>query len=179
VADPLREGPWLAGPGIFQVMRSNASGEPYIGNLDLVVGGVQAQIEAYLQVSEQVQASVTLWCDPDSGESGALLVEPLPDCPPERLARLVQAIEGLEVVPFWEREPAFLVDWINQGPGAQVLSETLLSYGCRCSRATLLASLRGFAQAQREELFQEGGPVEVRCDYCGTVYWITREELLG
>lgn len=179
VSDAPLDAPWISGPGIFQVMRSSASGEPYIGNLELVEGGAQAQIEAYLQQSEQVQASATLWCDQDSGEAGALLVEPLPDCPPERLARLIQALEGLEVVPFWERRPEFLVNWINQGPGAQLLSETLLSYGCRCSKQSLLGSLRGFAEAQREELFSEGGPIEVRCDYCGTVYWITKEELLA
>jgi molecular chaperone Hsp33 len=82
-------------------------------------------------------------------------------------------------VPFWEREPGFLVNWINQGPGAQILSETLLSYGCRCSKDALLGSLRGFGAAERDELFREGGPVEVRCDYCGTVYWIAKEELLA
>jgi molecular chaperone Hsp33 len=179
VSDVAPGSPWVDGPGIFQVMRSSASGEPYIGNLELVAGGVQSQIEAYLLQSEQVQASATLWCDSDTSEAGALLVEPLPNCPPERLARLIQALEGLEVVPFWERKPEFLVDWINQGPGAQVLSETLLSYGCRCSKQSLLGSLRGFAEAQREELFAEGGPIEVRCDYCGTIYWISKEELLA
>lgn len=179
VSEPGAEAPWIAAPGIFQVMRSNAPGEPYIGNLELVEGGVQAQVEAYLQQSEQVQASATFWCDPDTGEAGALLVEPLPDCPPDRLARLIQALEGLEVVPLWERKPGFLVAWINQGPGAAILSETLLSYGCRCSRESLLGSLRGFAGSQRDELFREGGPIEVRCDYCGTTYWIAKEELLA
>jgi molecular chaperone Hsp33 len=179
VSETPSDSHWIAEPGIFQVMRSSASGEPYIGNLELVPGGVQSQLEAYLQQSEQVQASATLWCDPDTGEAGALLVEPLPSCPPERLARLIQAIEGLDVVPHWERKPEFLAEWINQGPGAQPLSETLLSYGCRCSKQSLLGSLKGFAEAQRDELFHDGGPIEVRCDYCGTIYWIAKEELLA
>lgn len=173
------DAPWIAGPGIFQVMRSNRSGEPYIGNLELVEGGVQSQVEAYLLQSEQVQASATLWCGAETGEAGGLLVEPLPGCPPERLARLIQALEGLEVVPFWERTPDFLAGWINQGTGWETLSETLLTYGCRCSRESLLGSLQGFGQSQRDELFAEGGPIEVRCDYCGTVYWIRKEELLA
>ena len=46
---------------------------------------------------------------------------PLPDCPPERLATLVAALEGLEVVPLWERTPDFLGLWINQGAGAEIL----------------------------------------------------------
>lgn len=179
ISEASTDAAWISGPGIFQVMRSNPSGEPYIGNLELVEGGIQAQVEAYLQQSEQVQASATLWCDPETGEAGGLLVEPLPGCPPERLARLIQALEGLDVVPLWERTPDFLADWINQGGGWETLSETLLTYGCRCSRESLLGSLRGFAEGQREELFREGGPIEVRCDYCGTVYWIRKEELLA
>ena len=35
------------------------------------------QVEIYLHESEQVQASLTLWCDPSTGHAGGLLVEPL------------------------------------------------------------------------------------------------------
>ena len=170
---------WIAAPGLLQVMRSNTGGQPYIGNLPLVEGGIQVQVEHYLQNSEQVQASLTLWCDPATGESGGLLVEPLPDCPPARLARVVQAIEGLEVVPLWERTPAFLASWIAQGEGTEDLAAADLFYRCRCSRATLLETLRRFTMEQKEDLFKEPGPLEVRCDYCGVLYAMTRQELLG
>ena len=170
---------WVAGPGLLQVMRSNTKGQPYIGNLELVEGDLAKQIEAYLQQSEQVQASLTLWCEEGTGVSGGLLVEPMPDCPPDRLRRLVQALEGLEVVPCWERTPDFLLDWINQGKGATVLTETDIAYRCRCQRDTLVSTMSGFTADQLEDLFREGDPIEVRCDYCGKVYPITRAELPG
>jgi len=169
---------WVAAPGLLQVMRSNATGQPYVGHLPLVEGGIQVQIEHYLQNSEQIQASLTLWCDQGTGEAGGLLVEPLPDCPPTRLARLVQALEGLEVVPFWERTPDFLATWISQGEGADELAATELFYRCRCTREALLETLRRFPAEQKADLFVEAGPLEVRCDYCGTRYPITREDLL-
>jgi molecular chaperone Hsp33 len=134
-------------------------------------------VEHYLQNSEQIQASLTLWCDPGTGEAGGLLVEPLPDCPPERLARLVQAIESLEVVPYWERTAEFLANWVSQGEGTEESAATELFYRCRCTRAALLATLRRFSPEQKEELFQGDAPLEVRCDYCGTRYPITREDL--
>jgi molecular chaperone Hsp33 len=134
-------------------------------------------VEHYLQNSEQIQASLTLWCDHGTGEAGGLLVEPLPDCPPERLARLVQAIEGLEVVPFWERAPEFLASWISQGEGTEDLAAMELTYRCRCTRETLLETLRRFPAEQKADLFTEPGPLEVRCDYCGTLYPITPEDL--
>jgi len=124
-------GDWVAAPGLLQVMRSNASGQPYIGTLPLVEGGIQVQVEHYLQNSEQVQSSLTLWCDPSTGESGGLLVELLPDCPPARLARLIQAIEGLEVVPYWERTADFLASWVAQGEGTDELATADLFYRCR------------------------------------------------
>lgn len=174
---PDPSGPWLQTPGTFQVMRSNPSGQPYIGTLELVEGGVAAQVEAYLQTSEQIQASLTLWCDPSTGEAGALLVEPLPDCPPDRLRRVVEGIENLVVVPLWERTPDFLITWMNQGPGASILSTTELVYRCRCTREALLGTLKGFSPEQKEDLFKEGEPIEVRCDYCGTLYALGRGDL--
>jgi molecular chaperone Hsp33 len=179
VLDPsaVAAGPWIAAPGVLQVMRSNASGQPYIGHLALVEGGIQVQVEHYLQNSEQIQASLTLWCDAGTGEAGGLLVEPLPDCPPARLTNLVQAIEGLEVVPFWERTADFLAGWVSQGQGADELAATELYYRCRCTREALLETLRRFPDAQKQDLFKEPGPLEVRCDYCGRLFPITRDDL--
>ena len=170
---------WVAAPGVLQVMRSNPAGQPYIGNLELVAGGIQVQVEHYLQSSEQVQASLTLWCDHGTGEAGGLLVELLPNCPPARLARLVQAIEGLEVVPYWERTAEFLADWVSQGEGTEELASVDLAYRCRCTREALLETLRRFPAEQKTDLFKDEGPLEVRCDYCGTMYPITRVDLLA
>lgn len=168
---------WIAAPGVFQVMRSKVAGRPYTGNLELVLGGIRVQVEHYLQSSEQIRASLTLWSDPGTGEAGGLLVEPLPSCPPARLARLVQAIENLEVVPYWERTAEFLASWVAQGEGTEALASVELSYQCRCTRASLVETLRRFSPDQKADLFKDEGPLEVRCDYCGTLYPITREDL--
>ena len=172
-------GDWVAAPGLLQVMRSNAKGQPYIGNLPLVEGGIQVQVEHYLQQSEQIQASLTLWSEPGTGEAGGLLVEPLPDCPPARLARLIQAVEGLEVVPFWERTAEFLANWVSQGEGTEESMATELFYRCRCTRQALLEALRRFPVEQKTELFKGEEPLEVRCDYCGSMYPLTRDELMA
>lgn len=177
VSGKVPGGPWIAPPGTLRAMRSSSSGQPYIGTLELSEGPIHAQIEAYLQQSEQVQASATLWCDPATGEAGGLLAEPLPACPPERLGRLVDALEGLDVVPLWERTPDFLASWVNGGEGVEVMASLELAYRCRCGRESLLATLSTFPAAQLEDLFREGSPVEVRCDYCGKAYSVAREEL--
>jgi molecular chaperone Hsp33 len=170
---------WVQPPGLLQVMRSNPAGTPYIGKLEMVEGPLEKQIEAYLQQSEQVNASVSLWCDPSTGEGGGLLVEPMPGCPPERMDPLVAAIEGLDVVPLWERTPEFLVGWVNRGEGAEILSRTRVEHQCRCGREALVATLNGFGRERVRELFLAGSPMEVRCDYCGKVYSIAREDLKG
>jgi molecular chaperone Hsp33 len=176
-APAVADGPWVKAPGILQVMRSNPDGKPYTGTLELADGPIQDQIEAYLLQSEQIQASVTLWCDPSTGESGGLIVEPLPECPRDRMEALVAAMEGLEVVPLRERTPEFLAIWINQGSGAEVLAASDIRYHCRCSREALLETLGGFDPAKRQDLFLAGSPLEVHCDYCGKAYSIAMEDL--
>jgi molecular chaperone Hsp33 len=172
-----QDGMWIQGPGMLKVMRSNPKGQPYIGTLELIEGAIQGQIEAYLLLSEQTRASVTLWCDPSTGEAGALFAEPLPGCPRERLERLVQALEGLEVVPNGEREPEFLCRWINQGEGTEVLSTTEIHYRCRCNKGALIEILQGFDRDRLDGLFQNDGPAEVRCDFCGETYLISRSDI--
>jgi redox-regulated HSP33 family molecular chaperone len=81
-------------------------------------------------------------------------------------------------VPNWERTPEFLAAWVSQGEGTEDLAATDLFYRCRCTREALLETLRRFPEAQKAELFTEGEPLEVRCDYCGTLYPITRGDLL-
>lgn len=179
LADDNPDGPWVHSPGLLQVMRSGPKGEPYIGKLPLAEGGISAQIETYLLHSEQVQASLSVWCDATTGESGGLLVEPLPACPPVRMKQLVDALEGLEVVPNWERDPDFLIRWINQGDGATRLSTHDIEYRCRCNKEALLRVLEGFPPEKIGEIFAEGDLAEVRCDYCGRAFSIHRQEVQG
>jgi molecular chaperone Hsp33 len=90
---------------------------------------------------------------------------------------LVDGLEGLEVVPFWERDPEFLIRWINLGEGAEIQSSLDLHYRCRCSKATILAALTTVPRSQLEELFPAAGPVEICCDYCGLRYLVTKDEV--
>ena len=106
-------------------------------------------------------------------------MEPLPDCPPARLERLVEAIEGLEVVPYWERTAEFLASWVSQGEGIEESAATELFYRCRCTRAALLEALRRFPAEQKADLCKGKEPLEVRCDYCGTLYPISWDDLMA
>ena len=173
------DAPWVECPGVFQVMRSNLAGAPYMGNLELVEGPISAQLEYYLQQSEQLQACVVLWCDPSSGEAGGLIVEPLPECPQERLNLMLAALDGLEVTQTHERTPEFLIDWMNQGQGAEILSFLSLEYRCRCSRQSLVDTLRAMPLEQRRDLFAGSEHVNVHCEYCGANYSVTPVDLLG
>jgi molecular chaperone Hsp33 len=171
------DGAWIAFPGQFQVMRSNPKGQPYIGNLELIDGPISAQLEYYLQQSEQIQACAALWCDESTGAAGGVLVEPLPNCPPNRLKRMVAGVEGLEVTQLWERTPDFLVRWINQGGGAELLSSLNIEYRCRCSTQSLVGILGAMPHGERLNIFSDGGKAAIHCEYCGKSYEIALEEL--
>jgi molecular chaperone Hsp33 len=177
---PGRDGsPWIERPGLFQVMRSNKGGPPYTGNLELAEGPVGAQLELYLQQSEQLQACVDIWCDPSSGDAGGIIVEPLPKCPPERLRRMLAALDGLGATHPRERTPDFLVGWVNQGGGADILSSLELEYRCRCSQQSLVDTLRAMPPEQRRDIFSGTDQMDVHCEYCGAHYSIAPEDLSG
>ena len=169
----------LKTPGQIRVMRSNEGEQPYTGVLPLIEGGIAKQLESYLSQSEQIQASVTMWIDPLTGQGGAFMVEPLPQCPPKRLARLIHAVEGFEVVLPEERTHAFIASWINGGAGAIETASSELRYECRCSKESLIDIMRKFSSSDRDHLFSNQPSTEVHCDYCANVYQISVEDLLS
>jgi molecular chaperone Hsp33 len=107
------------------------------------------------------------------------VVEPLPKCPPERLRLMVAALDGLEVTLLGERTPEFLVNWVNQGGGAEILSSLELEYRCRCSRQSLVDTLRVMPPEQRRDMFSGTGQIDVHCEYCGAHYSLAPEDLTG
>ena len=132
------------------------------GGLPDAVGAGAGQRDALVRPRRRARAAASWW-------------SPCPDCPPGA-ARPPwwRPWRGWRWCPFWERTPAFLAGWVNQGEGAGDPRH----HG-RCATAAAAAREKpdgdpGRASAGRRwrELFRAGPPWSVRCDYCGKVYAI-------
>ena len=173
------QGPWVAAPGLLQVMRSGPKGEPYIGRLPLVEGGISP-----------ADRGLPAAFGADPGEPHGLVR------PGHRRRGRPSGGTPAPVPPWsacraWWR-PSKASMWCPTGSGIR----NSCSAGStrarrrpsspprRSNTAAGAARLRcwklsaAFQRAKLEEIFAEGRSAEVRCEYCGKAFAIHRQEVM-
>ncbi len=53
-----------------------------------------------------------------------------------------------------------------------------VKFHCPCSRERMVENIFTLPQKERTEIFSEDDSIEIRCDYCNTIYDIKKEEIL-
>lgn len=61
--------------------------------------------------------------------------------------------------------------------GAHYLGSKEMAFHCPCSKERMVENLYTLTEDDREHIFAENDPVEIRCDYCNTLYYIKSDEL--
>ena len=51
-----------------------------------------------------------------------------------------------------------------------------MNFHCPCSKERMIENLFTLTEDDRDHVFAENDPVEIRCDYCNTLYYIGSEE---
>ena len=159
---------------------------PYTGVVPIVSGGIAKDLALYLTESEQTPSAVGLGVlHDDAGRIDAacgFVVQALPGASDESLARAERNVSTLGGPAELLRSGASLrglVERLLDGLDPRLLDERTPVFHCGCDAER---ALRATALLGREELDQaiaEGGPLDVRCDFCGDRYAIDPAEALA
>ena len=159
---------------------------PYTGVVPIVSGGIAKDLAFYLTESEQTPSAVGLGVLHDAGGrvdvACGFVVQALPGASDEGLARAEQNVGELGGPAELLRGGATLhalVEHLLDGLGSRLLDERVPVFHCACDAER---ALRATALLGREDLDQaiaEGGPLDVRCDFCGDRYAIDPAEALA
>ena len=52
----------------------------------------------------------------------------------------------------------------------RLLDVSPVNFACRCSRARVERTLKALGQSEVQQILEEDGAVEVRCEFCNTAY---------
>lgn len=173
--------------GFLQMMRTLHDGRIHQGIVEIPTdAGVSAGMMRYMQVSEQIVSVVsigTLVHGDRILESGGYIVQLLPEAQEGMLAVMTErladfpAIETLLQSP--EFTPAHLIEEILYRMPYALTEQSALRFECNCSLVRVIAGLATLKADEIRSLVEEGGVLDISCDFCGKGYEVSPEQLRG
>lgn len=174
----------------LEIVRTLYSGELHRGVVEVPSGGgVSEALMTYLQDSEQVASMLAVSCVLDNDNdskvvaSGGYLVQLLPEVGRAPLAIMAERLNDFrdirQLLAETNAAPSPLLDEILYGMPFTRLSESPLSWKCRCSAIRVMSSLATLSRAELAELISDGKPIELSCDFCNQKYNISPTQLAG
>lgn len=179
----VRLEPLLGRSGYVNVVRDLGLKENYQGQVPLITGEVDEDVESYLRTSEQVPSAlgceVVLSDDGGIAASAGILVQALPDGDAAYVREMQHALRT-----------GALDELLSKGtvsaraigsalvPGLDFLGDDQpLEFRCRCAAERIIDMLRLLTIDDLDEMIAEGKPAEVTCNFCNALYQIGTPEL--
>jgi molecular chaperone Hsp33 len=171
--------------GVVNVLRDLGLRERYQGQIALVTGEIDEDLEAYLRTSEQVPSA--LGCEvilDDKGAvaaAGGVLVQALPGGDPDSVRDVRNALRTGQLYRLLSEgvtSPTELARKVSGLDDFEVLGDDRpVQFQCRCSYDRISGTLALLTTVDLDELIADDKPAEITCNFCNTTYRVERPEL--
>ena len=153
--------------GMLNVMRDYGSGDPYIGQVELVSGEIAEDIANYYATSEQIPTVCALGVliDKEDGEvllAGGLLIQLLPGV-------TTMLAKGMSILDICKTA--------LKGFEVEVLDENPVKYVCGCSKEKLENYFCTLSDDDIRSMVNEQGVAVATCHFCNKKYVFTKDDL--
>ena len=172
----------LGRDGVVNVLRDLGLKERYAGQVRLVTGEIDEDVESYLTVSEQIPSA--LGCEVvldvlDVRCAAGLLVQAMPD---GDASRVRQAQHALRTGALYAAIESGTLDARGiasalYGADLEFLDERPVRFECRCAPSKVIDALTTLTTVELDEMIAEKSVAEVTCNFCNTKYSFTPAEL--
>lgn len=160
--------------GILNVMRDYGTGEPYLGQVQLVSGEIAEDITNYYATSEQIPTVCALGVLLDKEDhqvllSGGLLIQLLPgadDSTIDRIEKNVSELEPMTTMLAKGMSIKEICETALKGFEVEVLDEMPIRYACSCSREKVINAFITLSDDEIRSLADEKGYAEAVCHFC-------------
>lgn len=172
------------GRGFLHVTKDMGLKEPFTGSVELVSGEIGEDVAQYLLTSEQTPSAVALGVlvGPDCRikASGGIIIQLFPDAEEEVLLRIEKSLKEMGPVSSLANRgmtPEEITALAVGGLEVVFLEKTPLKFKCGCSREKVKDILAAMGKDEIERICWEQDQAEVRCHFCGEVYFFDAGEL--
>lgn len=172
------------GPGFLNVIKDIGLREPYNGQTHLVSGEIAEDLTYYFATSEQVPSSVGLGVlmDKDNHvrQAGGFIIQVMPDTDDEVIDKLEARLgEVHSVTEMLDKgmTPEDILNYVLEGMDVEILETVPTQYKCDCSFERVSKVIASLEKKELQEMIDDGKPVEVNCQFCGSHYKFDTEQL--
>ena len=172
------------GPGFLNVIKDIGMREPYNGQTHLVSGEIAEDLTYYYATSEQTPSSVGLGVLLDKEnfvrQAGGFIIQVMPDTEDEVIDKLEAKLNEVKsVTDMLEKgmTPEDILRYILGDMDVEILETIPTEYKCNCSRERVSRAIASIGKKDLQEMIDEGKPIEVNCQFCGSHYNFDTEQL--
>ena len=172
----------------LQMMRTLPNSDLHRGVVQLPESGNLSEgFMRYMQLSEQIVSMISLGSVVGGPHpaAGGYVVQLLPEAVEAEAAMEVMTKRLENFVQIRDRlgasnsSPSQLVEQIFDGMSFTWLQSSDIRFGCHCSQLRVMTTLSVLNRTDIQELVEEGEPLSIGCDYCGTSYTVEIAQLQG
>ena len=172
------------GPGFLNVIKDIGLREPYNGQTHLVSGEIAEDLTYYFATSEQVPSSeglgVLMDKDNHVRQAGGFIIQVMPDTDDEVIDKLEARLgEVHSVTEMLDKgmTPEDILNYVLEGMDVEILETVPTQYKCDCSFERVSKVIASLGKKELQEMIDDGKPVEVNCQFCGSHYKFDTEQL--
>ena len=172
--------------GTLYVIKDLGMKEPYNGFVPIATGEIAEDIAAYYAVSEQIPTVCALGVlvNPDLTVrvAGGYIIQLLPaaygyDEVIDKLEDNIKVMKPITTLLDEGKDILEIVKIALDGFEVEVLEEQSVTYKCNCSRERFESALKSLNQEELESMANEMEKAETVCQFCGSVYTFTNDEI--
>lgn len=172
------------GPGFLNVIRDIGMKEPYNGQTHLVSGEIAEDLTYYYATSEQIPSSVGLGVlmDKDNHvkQAGGFIIQVMPFAEDSVIDKLEKSLKEMHSVTDLMEQgmgPEEILEHLMGDLGVEIMDRIPTEYYCNCSKERVSRAIASIGHKDLQEMIDEGEPIEVNCQFCGSHYEFTPKDL--
>lgn len=171
---------------LLQVLRALPHGKLHQGLVEASSTlGLSGALTDYMMTSEQVTSTIGTTCtfdeDGEVAHAGGFIVQLLPEVTELALIPMIVRLEAWgDFSTLFEESymvPEAMMRMLLEHMPHTILEEQPAFWECSCSEERILSAMTTLGHEEIESIVQEGGFLDISCDYCKTRYSIGAEQL--
>lgn len=170
--------------GILSVMKDLGLKEPYVGETILQTGEIAEDLTYYFAASEQTPSCVGLGVlmnkDNTVAQAGGFIVQLMPFAEESVIAALEERIKEITSVTEMLAKgmtPEDILEELLGGLELKIYDKLETKYQCNCSKERYAKGLISLGEKELSQLIKEEETIEVNCQFCGSHYYFTVDEM--